>query len=45
MRSALLIAFGAPVARDTGNSVFTWTLATCLVTGFPRGTDRMTVAR
>lgn len=45
MRSALLIAFGAPVAGYTRHSVLTRTLATRLVAGFPRGADRMAVTR
>lgn len=45
MRSTLLVAFGAPVARNSGHTVLTRTLAARLIASFTRGTDRMTVAR
>jgi len=44
MRSALLVAFGASVARDSGHTVFARTLAARLVASLARGADRVTVA-
>lgn len=44
MRSALLVAFGASVARYSGHTVFARTLAARLVARFARSADRMTVA-
>lgn len=41
--AALLVAFSAAVARDTGHAVFTGTLSCGLVTGFASGTHGMAI--
>ena len=42
-RAALLVAFSAAVARDTGHAVFTRTLARGVVTGFASGAHGMAI--
>ena len=42
-RSALLVAFGAPIARDSCHPILAGTLSSCLVAGPARRSHRMAV--